>query len=141
LVENFLDRIDSCYPRFKEEETLDIRTWEKIGEALNITQADNFSLCLWALVKDTIEKVISKGSDSNQAELVESQEEQLSERAFSEKGPLNSKFDKYRDSEDELILNKEDHSERGAAKYFIEDWPSCKSPAPPWEMLLKGTHN
>ena len=115
MVENFLDRIDSCYPRFKEEETLDIRTWEKIGEALNNTQADNFSLCLWALVKDTIEKVISKGSDSNQAELVESQEEQLSERAFSEKGPLNSKFDRYRDSDDELILDKEDHSERGTA--------------------------
>ena len=58
-------------------------------------------------------------------------EERLSERVFSEKGPLNSKFDRYRDSDDELILDKEDHSERGAAKYFNEDWPSCKSPATP----------
>jgi hypothetical protein len=66
---------------------------------------------------------------STQAKLDESQEEHPSERVFSEKGPLNSKFDRYRDSDDELILNK-DHSERGAAKYFEEDWPPCKSPAP-----------
>jgi hypothetical protein len=26
LLENLLDKIDSCSPRFKEEETLDIRT-------------------------------------------------------------------------------------------------------------------
>ena len=75
--------------------------------------------------------MISQGSDSTQAELNESQEECLSERVFSEKGPLNSKFDRYRDSDDELILDKEDHSERGAAKYSEEDWPPCKSPAPP----------
>ena len=78
------------------------------------------------LVKDAIEKVISQGLGGTQAELDESQEERLSE-----KGPLNSKFDRYRDSDDELILDKEDHSERGAAKYFVEDWPPCKSPAPP----------
>ena len=60
------------------------------------------------------------------AELDESQEERLSE-----KGPLNSKFDRYRDSDDELILGKEDHPERGAAKYFEEDWSPCKSPTPP----------
>jgi hypothetical protein len=71
--------IDSCCPWFKEKETLDIRTWEKIGKALKITQADNFTLCLWALIKDAIEKVISQGSDSTQAELDESQEEHLSE--------------------------------------------------------------
>ena len=59
------------------------------------------------------------------AELDVSQEELLSE-----KGPLNSNFDRYRDSDDELILDKEDHSERGAAKYS-EDWPPCKSLAPP----------
>ena len=108
MVEKVLDRIDSCCPWFKEEETLDIRTWEKIGKALKITQADNFTLCLWVLVKDAIERVISQGSDSTQAELDESQEEHLSERVFSEKGPLNSKFDRYRDSDDELILDKED---------------------------------
>lgn len=45
------------------------------------------------LVKDAMEKEILKGSDSTQAELDESQEECLSERVFSEKGPLNSKFD------------------------------------------------
>jgi hypothetical protein len=31
---------------------------------LKNTQADNFTLCLWALVKDAIEKEISKVSDS-----------------------------------------------------------------------------
>ena len=54
LVRNFLDRIDSCCPWFKEEETLDYRTWEKVGEALKITQADNFTLGLWALINDAI---------------------------------------------------------------------------------------
>ena len=128
LVRNFLDRIDSCCPWFKEEETVDYRTWEKVGEALKITQADNFTLGLWALVKDAIEDVISRVSDCTQAELVESQEEHLSERAFSEKGPLNSKFDKCGNSDDELISSK-DHSDRGAAHYFDENWPSCESPA------------
>ena len=85
------------------------------------TQADNFTLCLWVLVKDAIEKEISQGSDSTQAELEESQEECLPERTFSEEGPLNPKLERYRDSDDELTLDKEDHSERGAAKYFDED--------------------
>ena len=66
------------------------------------------------LIKDAIEKVISQGLDCTQAELVESQEECLSERAFLEKGPLNSKFDKCGNSDDELISDK-DHSDRGAA--------------------------
>ena len=73
LVKNFLGKIDSCCPWFKEEETLDYRTWEKIGEALKITQADNFTLGLWALVRDAT----SPGSNCTQAELVESQEERL----------------------------------------------------------------
>ena len=50
--------------------------------------------------------MISQGSDCTQAELVESQEECLSERASSEKGPLNSKIDKCENSDDELILTK-----------------------------------
>ena len=95
------------------------------------TQADNFTLCLWALVKDAFEKEILQGSDSTQAELEESQEERLSERTFSERGPLNPKLERYRDSDDELTLDKEDHSERGAAKYFDEDWPPHKPPTPP----------
>ena len=95
------------------------------------TQADNFTLCLWVLVKVAIEKEISQGSDSTQAELEESQEESLSERTFSERGPLNPKLERYRDSDDELTLDKEDHSERGAAKYFDEDWPPHKPPTPP----------
>jgi hypothetical protein len=135
LVEIFLDRVDSCCPWFKKEETLDYRTWEKVGEALKITQADNFTLGLWVLVKDAIEKVISQGSDCTQEELVESQEECLSERAFSEKGLLNSKFDRCGNSDDELILDK-DYSERGAANYFDENWPSCESPAPPMVSTL-----
>ena len=60
-------------------------------------------------------------SDSAQGELEESQEDPLPERTFSEKGPLNPKLERYRDSDDELTLDKEDHSERGAAKYFDED--------------------
>ena len=59
-----------------------------------------------------------KGSDNTQAELLESQEEHLSENIFSERGPLIPKLERYRDSDDELTLDKEDHSERGAAKYF-----------------------
>jgi hypothetical protein len=50
LVRNFLGKIDSCCPWFKEEETVDYRTWEKVGEALKIVQADNFTLGHWGLV-------------------------------------------------------------------------------------------
>ena len=83
------------------------------------------------LVKEAIDEETSQASDSAQGELEEFQEESLTERAFSEKGPLNPKLERYRDSDDELTLDKEDHSERGAAKYFDEDWPPCKSPTPP----------
>ena len=99
------------------------------------TQADNFTLCLWALLKDSIEKEISQVSDSTQTELEESQEERLSERTFSEKGPLNPKLERYRDSDDELTLDKEDHSEKGAAKYE-KDWPPCQPPAPPMASTI-----
>ena len=34
------------------------------------------------------------------------------------------------------MLDKEDHSEKGAAKYFDEDWPPCKSPAPPMASTI-----
>jgi hypothetical protein len=47
------------------------------------------------LVKDAMEKEILKGSDSTQAELEDSQEESLSERTFSERGPLNPKSERY----------------------------------------------
>jgi hypothetical protein len=73
LVRNFLDKIDSCCPWFKEEERVDCRICENIGEAVEITQADNFTLGLWALVRDAT----SPGSNCTQAELVESQEERL----------------------------------------------------------------
>ena len=59
LLEKFSDKIDSCCPWFREEKTLVKRTWERVGEALKNTQADNFTLCLWVLVKDAIEKEIS----------------------------------------------------------------------------------
>jgi ribosomal protein S18 len=94
---------------------------------LKITQADNFTLGLWALINDSIKDATSPGLDCTQAELVKSQKERLSERAFSEKGPLNSKIDKCGNSDDELISNK-NHSDRGAAHYFDENW---LSPAPP----------
>ena len=120
----------------RRKNILDNRTWERVGEALKNTQADNFTLCLWALVKDAIEKEISQGSNSTQAELEASQEEHLSERTFSERGPLKPKLERYRDSDDELTLDKEDHSERGAANYFDEDWPPHKPPAPPMASTI-----
>jgi hypothetical protein len=58
---------------------------------LKNTQADNFTLCYWVLIKDAIEKDISQVSDRTQTELEESQEERLSERTFSERGPLKPK--------------------------------------------------
>ena len=130
LVKNFLGKIDSCCPWFKEEETLDCGTWEKVGEALKITQADNFTLGLWALVNDAIKDATSPGLSCPQAELVVSQEECLSERASSEKDLLNSKIDKCGNSDEKLIFNK-NHSDRGAAHYLNENWSSCESPAPP----------
>ena len=50
LVRIFLGKIESCCPWFKEEETVDCGTWEKVGEALKIVQADNFTLGHWGLV-------------------------------------------------------------------------------------------
>ena len=88
------------------------------------------------MVKDAIEMEISKGSDSTQAELEESQEERLSERTFSEKGPLNPKLERYRDSHDELTLDKEDHSEKVAAKYFDKVWPPWEPSAPPMASTI-----
>jgi hypothetical protein len=120
----------------KRNKTLDKRTWERIGEALRNSQADNFTLCLWVLVKDAIDEEISQASDSTQTELEESQEERLSERTFSEKGPLNPKLKRYTDSDDELTLDKEDHSEKGATKYCDEDWPPCEPPAPPMASTI-----
>jgi hypothetical protein len=136
LLENFLDKIDSYCPWFREEKTLNNRTWERVGEALKNNQANNFTLCLWVFIKDAIEKEISQGSNSTQAELEASQEEHLSERTSSERSPLNPKLERYRDSDDELTLDKEDHSERGAAKYFDEDWPPRKFPAPPMASTI-----
>ena len=69
------------------------------------------------------------------AELEESQEERLSERTFSEKGPLYTKLERYRDSDDELTLDKEDHSEKGAAKYE-KDWPPCQPSGPPMASTI-----
>jgi hypothetical protein len=34
LLEKFSDKVDSCYPWFREEKNLDKRTWERVGEAL-----------------------------------------------------------------------------------------------------------
>jgi hypothetical protein len=62
------------------------------------------------------------------------------ERASSEKDPLNSKIYKCGNSDDNLISNK-NHSDRGAAHYFNENWFSCESPALPMVPTLGGaTH-
>jgi hypothetical protein len=82
-------------------------------------------------IKDAIDEETSQASDSAQGELGESQEECLPERAFSEKGPFNPKLERYRDPNDELTLDKEAYSEKGAAKYYNEDWPPCAPSAPP----------
>ena len=81
------------------------------------------------LLNDAIKDATSPGLNCSQAELVKPQE-CLSERASSEKGPLNSKIDKCGNTDDELISNK-NHSDRGAAHYFDENWFPCESPAPP----------
>lgn len=72
-----------------------------------------------------------QASDSAQEELEEFQEESLPERAFSERGPLNPKLRRYKDSNDELTLDKKAHSEKGAAKYHDEEWSPCAPSAPP----------
>ena len=59
-----------------------------------------------------------------QGELEESQEGSLPEGTSLEMGPLNPKLERYRDSIDELTLEKKGHLEEGAAKYYVEDWPS-----------------
>ena len=120
LLEDFSDQIDSCCPWFRGERTLDKRTWEIIGEALRNTQADNFTFCLWAHIKDAIDEETSQVSDSAQGELEESQEERLLERTSSEKGLLNPKLGSYRDTNGELTLDEEAHSEQGATKYDEE---------------------
>jgi hypothetical protein len=38
LLENSLDKIDYCCPWFREEKTLNNRTWERVGEALKNTR-------------------------------------------------------------------------------------------------------
>ena len=122
--------------------------YQNLGEnwkSLENHSGRNFHLCLWVLIKDAIEKVISQGLDSTQAELDESQEECLSERVFSEKGPLNSKFDRYRDSDDNLILDKEDPKKEELPNILkriglLASLPLHLYP-PLWEMLLIGTHN
>jgi hypothetical protein len=134
LLEDFSDQIDSCCPWFHGERTLDKRTWEKIGESLRNTPADNVTLCLLALIKDAIDKETSQASDSAQVELEESEEESLPERAFSEKGPLNPKLERYREPNDELTLDEEAYSEKGAAKYY-EDW----SPFTPSALPMAST--
>jgi hypothetical protein len=75
LLEDCSDQIDSCCPWFRREITIDKRTWERIGEALRNTQADNLTHCLWALIKDAIDEENSKVSDSGQEEFEQSQEE------------------------------------------------------------------
>ena len=53
-----------------------------------------------------------------QGELGELQEECLSEKSFPEKGSLDPKLEKYRDTNDELASEEEAHLEKEAAKYY-----------------------
>ena len=83
---------------------------------MRTTQTDNITLCLWVLIKDAINEETLQASDSAQRKLEELQEEHLPERTFSEKGSLNPKLERYRDTKDELTSEEEAHSEKGAAK-------------------------
>ena len=109
---------------------------EKNGKE-RATKADNTTLCLWTLIKDVIDEENSQASDSTQGELEESQEGSLPERTFSEKGPLNPKLERYRDTTDELTLEEKAHSDEGAAKYYGEDWPPSAPSAPPMVFTVQ----
>ena len=82
------------------------------------------------LITDAIDEGTMKALDITQGGLEESQEKGLSERTSSVKGLLNPKLEKYRDTTDELTLEKEAHLGEGAAKYHGEDWPP-NAPSPP----------
>jgi hypothetical protein len=135
LLENFLVDIDSCCPWFPEERTLNKKTWGKVEEVLKTTQANSITLCLWELIKDAIDnekdKETSKALANAKRELEKLQEEHLSERDSSEKGSLNPKSEKYRDTGDALDPEEEADLEKGAAKYYDEDWPPYTPSAPP----------
>ena len=90
---------------------------------LKATKADNITLCLWTLIKDAIDEGTLKALDIIQGGPEASQEKSLSERTSSGKGPINPKLEKYRDTTDELTLEKEAHLGEGADKYHSEDWP------------------
>ena len=62
------------------------------------------------LTKDIIDEEILQASDSTQGELEEFQEECLPERTFSEKGPLNPKLERYRNTNDELTSEEDAQS-------------------------------
>jgi hypothetical protein len=60
-----------------------------------------------------------QASDSTQAGFEESQEECLPERTFSEEGPLNPKLDRYRESDDELTLDKKIVQKKGPPNILV----------------------
>ena len=101
-LEGFLDQIDSCCPWFQKQRTLDKRTWEKLEKRHDPLRQIILPLCLWIFIKDATDEENKQASDSTLGELEESQEGRLPERTFSEKGPLNPKLERYRDTTDEL---------------------------------------
>ena len=102
---------------------------------LKATKADNITLCLCTLIKDANDEGTLKASNIIQGELEEYQEKGLSERTSSEKCPLNPKLERYKDSADELTIEKKAHPKEGAAKYHGEDWPNVPS-APPMTSII-----
>ena len=74
---------------------------------------------------------------SVQEELEELQEEHLSERVSTEKGSLNSKSEKYRDTGDALDPEEEADLEKGAAKYYDENWPPYAHSALPMAFTVR----
>jgi hypothetical protein len=57
---------------------------------LKNTQADHFTFCLWALIKDVIEKEISQGSDSIPRQRLKNLRKSDCQRGLSQKGALST---------------------------------------------------
>ena len=80
-----------------------------------------------------------------QGVLEEYQEKELPERTALEKGPFHPKLKIYRDSADELTVEKKAHPKKRATEYHGVDWPPnvllfrlCPLL---WEMISSGICN
>lgn len=132
LLKSLSDKIGVYCPWFREEGSLDKETWDRVGEALRDAQADDLTLYLWELVKDAIEKDFVRILDSTQMEFGESPMRHPPERRFSEEGTLGPYLKECRDHEDELVLDGEVQTEKGATRCLtVGEHPPHESPPAP----------